>query len=661
MPTNDNEFFRSAVTDEWNTPRPLTDPEQEETAAQKQFSRKRKQTARKAFGLAAPVAVVAVAAVISSAVQFCAVCGRETCSYFSTTPQEVTQYLWQEDLPAARPETSTDANRFTYTDCAFDGTVSQQEVCPLDAGDVYVTHDFSALPETLGLGSDYFCHAINYHIKTAEDDSDYVYYMVYSQQGSALNYEGFFSVFFSPTEPSTSNLNFISIYEDLGALIEQQADAGVTAPLDVPNVWLMAYSFSPRFTARQLMDALLQTEYAVTPKSQTIHIGSSLKLLPSGNMSLNRATPNSLAAEAPWSYFVHDVNGSRRFALHTGATYDFSCYFADDFSTNLQVEFAPADWNTVANEWNRLFRQAPEFGHHSLAADVPLQQVTVNGVVYTPYMQIRLNPDTGNYMRRQVYFVPDCQPTCRLVLDSLSSSTEELPADQLFAMSSQPSEQVIAEILGNSWQDALASLYPADAEATPAVPTASPAPTATPRPTAPVPSGSTASEGTAESAPPTAGRPGNDIDNGGGSLSGTDLDLITWQAVDSLEQASELVGYTAPLVELEGYTPQAFRVNEEHRLVEITYRGQTEEDFFLTRVSPDTFQNLYSWNGEDYSYLEDDNGLLLYRGTADTFHAVYWMLGPCPGSVIFPNGTTKDVLQPLGESLLDWSMDFTEF
>ena len=56
MQTNDNEYFRSAVTDEWNTPRPLTGQEQAEEQKQQTFRTKRHKTAQRAFSLAAPVA-----------------------------------------------------------------------------------------------------------------------------------------------------------------------------------------------------------------------------------------------------------------------------------------------------------------------------------------------------------------------------------------------------------------------------------------------------------------------------------------------------------------------------------------------------------------------------------------------------------------------------
>ena len=88
MQTNDNEYFRSAVTDEWNTPRPLTGQEQAEEQKQQTFRTRRHKTAQRAFSLAAPVAVVAVAATLVTTVAYaltpCPVCGKTQCNYFDS-------------------------------------------------------------------------------------------------------------------------------------------------------------------------------------------------------------------------------------------------------------------------------------------------------------------------------------------------------------------------------------------------------------------------------------------------------------------------------------------------------------------------------------------------------------------------------------------------
>lgn len=480
MPTNDNEFFRSTVTDEWNTPRPLTGPEQEQAAAQQQFSRNRKRKARKAFGLAAPVAVVAVAAVISSAVHFCAVCGRSECNYFSTTPQEITQYLWQEELPTVEPEHSTAENRITYYDLAMGGTSSSGLLYPVDTGNSYVTFNFDNFLTNLGLKDKYIltCKSL---ASNKRHEQDFIIYGLIQNSPTATDTAALIALVYSPygAQP-TPDFFPTHITEQMN----QSADF-VAAPLDIPNLWVTACSFVPQISAQQIVDVVLNLDLLVFEStSQWTSIGSSLKMWNSPSLSLLQTSSRSFPLEYPWNYFVHDTNGSQHFARHTGATYDFSSTLSDAYYASLSIEFAPTDWNTVADEWNRLFREAPQFGHQALAADIPLQQVTVNEVVYTPYMQIVKDPDTGDYMRRKVYFVPDCQPTCRLLLDSPSSVAEALPADQLFAMSSQPPEQIITEILGDTWQDALGLFYPADSEATPELPTASPTPTGTPAPTA---------------------------------------------------------------------------------------------------------------------------------------------------------------------------------
>lgn len=123
MQTNDNEYFRSAVTDEWNTPRPLTGQEQAEEQKQQTFRTKRHKTAQRAFSLAAPVAVVTVAATLVTTVAgpVCPVCGKEQCNYFYSYHEIPAQILYEGDVPTVQPETSDGADRLTYLDYAFGG------------------------------------------------------------------------------------------------------------------------------------------------------------------------------------------------------------------------------------------------------------------------------------------------------------------------------------------------------------------------------------------------------------------------------------------------------------------------------------------------------------------------------------------------------------
>ena len=82
METKDNEYFRSAVTDEWNTLRPLTEQEQTEGKKQKSVRARQHKTARRAFSLAAPVAVVAVTVTLVTTLSSlsCPVCGKTNVS-----------------------------------------------------------------------------------------------------------------------------------------------------------------------------------------------------------------------------------------------------------------------------------------------------------------------------------------------------------------------------------------------------------------------------------------------------------------------------------------------------------------------------------------------------------------------------------------------------
>ena len=125
MQTNDNEYFRSAVTDEWNTPRPLTEQEQADARKQQAFRTRRHKTAQRAFSLAAPVAVVAVAAtlVTTAAGPVCPVCGKEQCGYFLSG--EMGQFLKEEDLsPVTRAQPLTDTS-LTWEGITVDGQLSE--------------------------------------------------------------------------------------------------------------------------------------------------------------------------------------------------------------------------------------------------------------------------------------------------------------------------------------------------------------------------------------------------------------------------------------------------------------------------------------------------------------------------------------------------------
>lgn len=476
MQTNDNEYFRSAVTDEWNTPRPLTGQEQAEEQKQQTFRTKRHKTAQRAFSLAAPVAVVTVAATLVTTVAgpVCPVCGKEQCNYFYNSNQMPAQFLYEGDVPAAQPETSDAADRLTYLDYAFGGVESQDQCRFLEMDGQ--TAGISGDPISRFLyseGLDYYSSSTN-SLVDEESGTRLVFQaflkgkvpvvyaeLVYLPQGG------------SPGETETYGEMYLENLFEQG----QDYTYAVTA-CEQPNLWMRAYSTAPEVSAQQILEVLGKPLVLPLPGSK-VEVGSSLYMtLPESQYLWS----SSIKSSAYIYEYFHGEDGQSigelpAYAYSQGL--EVTDYYFRDVSgsgSDFRIEFAERDWNAVADAWNELYRQAPATGHEPCAVMVPLQSMTVNGVTYDVYLDFLRHTEDGEYDGGTVRFVPRQQPTCRITTYIVNKKT----TDPL-SLSGKSLEEVASR--DSDYMDVLSLFYPEGTEPNPLptpTPTPIPTPTATP-------------------------------------------------------------------------------------------------------------------------------------------------------------------------------------
>lgn len=488
MQTNDNEYFRSAVTDEWNTPRPLTGQEQAEEQKQQTFRTKRHKTAQRAFSLAAPVAVVAVAATLVTVVAgpVCPVCGKEQCNYFYNSNQMPAQILYEGDVPAAQPETSDGADRLTYLDYAFGGVESQDQCRFLEMdGQTAGISDKPLLYFLYENGVDYSSHS-GTSFEDTESGARLVFYS-YSQDSVVVAYVElvYLPQGGSPEETETYGEMYLE------KLFEQGQDYtyAVTA-CEQPNLWLRAYSAVPEVSAQQVLEAVGKPLVQPLPGGK-VEVGSSLYMTLPASHYLRFC--NMRWYGHIYGYFYgEDGHATTQRPVYTYSQGEdiTEYYFAGskNYGLDFYIEFAERDWNAVADAWNELYRQAPATGHEPYAVMVPLQSMTVNGVTYDVYLDFLKYTEGGVYDGGKVRFVPRQQPTCRITTYIFSQKT----TDPL-SLSGKSLEKVASR--DSDYMDVLSLFYPAGTEPNPLptpesspTPTLTPEPTPTPRPT-PTPTG----------------------------------------------------------------------------------------------------------------------------------------------------------------------------
>lgn len=477
MQTNDNEYFRSAVTDEWNTPRPLTGQEQAEEQKQQTFRTKRHKTAQRAFSLAAPVAVVTVAATLVTTVAYtltpCPVCGKERCNYFYNSNEMPAQILYEGDVPAAQPETSDGADRLTYLDYAFGGVESQDQCRFLEMDGQ--TAGISGDPISRFLyseGLDYYSSSTN-SLVDEESGTRLVFQaflkgkvpvvyaeLVYLPQGG------------SPGETETYGEMYLENLFEQG----QDYTYAVTA-CEQPNLWMRAYSTAPEVSAQQILEVLGDPVVLPLPGSK-VEVGGSLYMtLPTSQYLWASEIEKTIYS---YGYFYgedgHATSELPVYAYSQGPRITSYVFETNDSTADFRIEFAARDWNAVADAWNELYRQAPATGHESWGMTVPLQSMTVNGVTYDVYLDFLKHTEDGVYDGGTVRFVPRQQPTCRISVHIFNQKTTDP-----FSLSGKSLEEVASR--DSDYMDVLSLFYPVGAQPNPLptpTPTPIPTPTATP-------------------------------------------------------------------------------------------------------------------------------------------------------------------------------------
>lgn len=474
MQTNDNEYFRSAVTDEWNTPRPLTGQEQAEEQKQQTFRTKRHKTAQRAFSLAAPVAVVAVAATLVTVVAgpVCPVCGKEQCNYFYNSNQMPAQILYEGDVPAAQPETSDGADRLTYLDYAFGGVESQDQCRFLEMDG-----------QTAGISGDpisrfLYSEGLDYYSSSSNS-------LVDEESGTRLVFQAFLKgnvpavyaelVYLpqggSPGETETYGEMYLE------NLFEQGQDyTYAVIACEQPDLWLRAYSTFPEVPAEQILEVLGDPVVLPLPGSK-VEVGSSLYMtLPASQYLWASEIEKTIYS---YGYFYgedgHATSELPVYAYSQGPRITSYVFETNDSTADFRIEFAERDWNAVADAWNELYRQAPATGHEPYAVMVPLQSMTVNGVTYDVYLDFLRRTEDGVYDGVTVRFVPRQQPTCRISVHIFNQKTTDP-----FSLSGKSLEEVASR--DSDYMDVLSLFYPEGAEPNP-LPTPEPSPTPTPEPT----------------------------------------------------------------------------------------------------------------------------------------------------------------------------------
>lgn len=459
MQTKDNEYFPSAVTDEWNTPRPLTEQEQTEEKRQKSVRTRRHKTARRAFSLAAPVAVVAVTASLLTALSslHCPVCGKTKCNYFFATDlfQTPAQILYEEDVPVVQPESSDAADRLTYFDYAFKGVDAQGEHHFLKMDELTAGISNKPLSTLLLKNHIEYSYVSGSSIEDQESGARLVYKanlkdnipilyaeLVYLPQGG------------SPPETEAYG------EDDLEALFAQKQDYtyAVTA-CEQPGLWLRAYSTVPEIPAEQVLESVGKPLILPSPGNK-VNVGNTLYMtLPVSYYLWSSVIQKTAFSHA--DFYGEDGKATSEIPAYVYSPgpmiteYNFTGTTSS--ATHFYVKFAARDWNNVADAWNELYRQAPDTGHTGWGMLVPMEGMTVNGITYDIYLDFLQETVGSEYQCHAAWFVPRQQPTC------LISCYVDCPltADP-FSLSGRSLAEVTSS--GEEYGEILSLFYPAGTE-----------------------------------------------------------------------------------------------------------------------------------------------------------------------------------------------------
>lgn len=467
MQTNDNEYFRSAVTDEWNTPRPLTEQEQADARKQQAFRTRRHSTARRAFSLAAPVAVVAVAATLVTTVAYaltpCPVCGKTQCNYYANGHRA--QGLLETDLTRVETKRLTEENQFAYENLSFSGergNLALSSYLTMENGSsVGISYEevnqflYDQGKPAKMTGSDKGetgtqLQYVGFHL-TNYDGEDIYYHVLYLADGS------------TPAEHSI--WDYGNVDESLKGLPYTYAEQ----KLGDDPLWLIAYSFSDQITAQEILPEI---ETVILPvPTEPVQVGFDLILIWNDRIKL---VETQGLDDSFWGHsFDKADNGSESYALRQTPS---SSYYLmkTDRGKSFRVRFAPYDWDQVQAAWTKLYEKAPATGHMGLSVSEPLQPVEVNGVTYHAYILLNRSTEDGEMVSDNLLFVPQNDPTSMIECPIHDVTTND-PA----SLAGSTVEEIVGE--NTDWQSVLSLFYPVGAEPNP-FPTPTPSPTPAPTP-----------------------------------------------------------------------------------------------------------------------------------------------------------------------------------
>lgn len=481
MQTNDNEYFRSAVTDEWNTPRPLTGQEQAEEQKQQTFRTKRHKTAQRAFSLAAPVAVVAVAATLVTVVAYalipCPVCGKTQCNYFDSRTGTISQFLYDGDVRDVQPETSMAHDRIQYGELSFSGQRA------LEGESNYLTMEngtsagfsFDELSTLLYKNNANYTSRSNIRTKENPNGIECAGYSLYSGENPML-----YCLLLYLPDGSTPEENAVWEYSYIQQEQMERPYNYAERKLDEDFLWLVAYSFDDSLAVQELLPKL---DYVLLPApSGTVAAGGHLQLAWEGRTLLCESDTDRISY---WGETFEREDGSQE-EYHmeqgiTGSNYAFLCTDSPDTDgTWFYLKFGSYDWNQVHAFWKNLYQQAPATGHIGVETSEPLQPVTIHGVTYNPYIKLKRETERGEMRFFQLVFVPQNEPTCEISMFISNFTLSTNDPDSLFG---KTMDQVFGEEHMNEWKSVLSLFYPVGAEPNPLpapTPTPIPTPTATP-------------------------------------------------------------------------------------------------------------------------------------------------------------------------------------
>lgn len=479
MQTNDNEYFRSAVTDEWNTPRPLTGQEQAEEQKQQTFRTKRHKTAQRAFSLAAPVAVVTVAATLVTTVAYalipCPVCGKTQCNYFDSRTGTISQFLYDGDVRDVQPETSMAHDRIQYGELSFSGQRA------LEGESNYLTMEngtsagfsFDELSTFLYKNNANYTSRSNIRTKENPNGIECAGYSLYSGENPML-----YCLLLYLPDGSTPEENAVWEYSYIQQEQMERPYNYAERKLDEDFLWLVAYSFDDSLAVQELLPKL---DYVLLPApSGTVAAGGHLQLAWEGRTLLCESDTDRISY---WGETFEREDGSQE-EYHmeqgiTGSNYAFLCTDSPDTDgTWFYLKFGSYDWNQVHAFWKNLYQQAPATGHIGVETSEPLQPVTIHGVTYNPYIKLKRETERGEMRFFQLVFVPQNEPTCEISMFISNFTLSTNDPDSLFG---KTMDQVFGEEHMNEWKSVLSLFYPAGAEPNP-LPTPEPSPTPTPMP-----------------------------------------------------------------------------------------------------------------------------------------------------------------------------------